>query len=54
MGTQSTERRCGRCQQPFATDPDLFFQSDWGLCPACTDILLPRPAERPAPAPPKG
>jgi hypothetical protein len=51
MGAQTTERRCGRCQQPFANDPDLTFQSDWGLCPACTEILLPRPAGRPSAVP---
>lgn len=34
-------RHCGRCQQAFPGDPDLFFQTDWGLCPECRDILLP-------------
>jgi hypothetical protein len=36
-----TLRHCGRCQQPFAPDPELFFQTDWALCPACEKILLP-------------
>jgi len=38
------QRRCGRCQGTFAGDPMLFFQTDWGLCPACAEILLPRHA----------
>lgn len=44
QGPSTTQRHCGRCQQPFDSDPSLFFQSDWGLCPGCTDILLPKPA----------
>lgn len=36
-----SDRKCGRCQQPFPGDPSLFFQSDWGLCSACTAILMP-------------
>lgn len=36
------ERLCGRCRRSFAGDPGLHFQSDWGLCPTCSDILLPR------------
>ncbi|MGH9059729.1 MAG: hypothetical protein ACRDZY_09485 [Acidimicrobiales bacterium] len=36
-----TARHCGRCQRSFAGDPALFFQTDWALCPACTEILLP-------------
>ncbi len=38
------DRHCGRCQCAFPGDPTLFFQTDWALCPACTAILLPRPA----------
>lgn len=34
-------RRCGRCQYAFPGDPTLFFQTDWALCPACREILLP-------------
>jgi len=37
------QRHCGRCQKPFATDPSLWFQTDWGLCPACDEILLGKP-----------
>jgi hypothetical protein len=39
-GQTPVQRHCGRCQKAFDSDPSLFFQSDWGLCPACTDILL--------------
>ena len=35
------KRRCGRCQCEFDGDPNLFFQTDWALCPPCGDILLP-------------
>jgi hypothetical protein len=35
------KRTCGRCQREFDGDPDLFFQTEWALCPACADILLP-------------
>jgi hypothetical protein len=35
------KRRCGRCQCEFDADPNLFFQTDWALCPPCGDILLP-------------
>jgi hypothetical protein len=35
------KRRCGRCQGEFDGDPNLFFQTDWALCPPCGDILLP-------------
>jgi hypothetical protein len=34
------DRRCGRCQRPFAGDPNLFFQTDWALCTECEQILL--------------
>jgi hypothetical protein len=51
MGAQSqedaqsapTDRKCGRCQRAFAGDPTLYFQTDWALCPDCTEILLPAP-----------
>jgi hypothetical protein len=35
------KRRCGRCQCEFDGDPNLFFQTDWALCQACGEILLP-------------
>jgi hypothetical protein len=35
------QRNCGRCQRAFDGDPNLFFQTDWALCPECADILLP-------------
>ena len=41
------ERHCGRCRRFFEADPQLFFQTDWALCPECTEILLPRPPARP-------
>jgi hypothetical protein len=34
-------RHCGRCQRPFDADPELYFQTDWALCPSCAEILLP-------------
>jgi hypothetical protein len=37
------ERTCGRCRRRFDGDPALYFQTDWGLCPECTAILLPKP-----------
>lgn len=37
-----TRGRCGRCQAELAWDPALAFQTDWALCPRCTEILLPR------------
>ena len=37
------ERTCGRCRRKFDGDPDLYFQTDWGLCPECTDLLLSKP-----------
>lgn len=47
------QRLCGRCRQMFDGDPDLYFQTDWALCPSCKEILIPsrstpeagRPAE---------
>lgn len=36
------QRHCGRCRRFFAADPDLFFQTDWALCPECAEILLPQ------------
>jgi hypothetical protein len=47
----AAQRRCGRCQQSFDADPDLFFQTDWALCPACTEILMPRRMGAPATSP---
>jgi len=41
-------RHCGRCQREFDGDPNLFFQTDWTLCPACADILLPSLRTTPA------
>jgi hypothetical protein len=38
---QVPDRHCGRCQRSFEGDPTLFFQTDWALCPECTEILLP-------------
>ena len=35
------ERHCGRCRCYFEGDPELAFQTDWGLCPACEAILMP-------------
>jgi len=35
------KRLCGRCQCEFDGDPNLFFQTDWSLCPPCAEILLP-------------
>jgi hypothetical protein len=40
-GVPLPKRRCGRCQCEFDGDPNLFFQTDWALCPPCGDILLP-------------
>jgi len=40
-GAPLPTRHCGRCQCEFDGDPNLFFQTDWSLCPACADILLP-------------
>jgi hypothetical protein len=37
------DRHCGRCQRAYPGDPSLYFQNGWGLCPECTEILLPRP-----------
>ncbi len=34
-------RRCGRCQRPFEDDTASPVQTDWALCPACEEILLP-------------
>jgi hypothetical protein len=45
--SEMPQRHCGRCQCSFEADPALFFQSDWGLCPGCTEILLPRHAVAP-------
>jgi hypothetical protein len=44
-------RHCGRCQCAFPGDPTLFFQTDWALCPACKEILLPRGPVSPTPRP---
>jgi hypothetical protein len=42
-----TQRRCGRCQRSFDGDPTLYVQTDWALCPECSEILLPgRPGGR--------
>ena len=35
------ERLCGRCRCLFKGDPNLYFQTDWALCPNCETILLP-------------
>jgi hypothetical protein len=45
------QRHCGRCQRGFEADPDLFFQTDWALCPACTAVLMPRRQAAPAASP---
>jgi hypothetical protein len=34
-------RQCGRCQGALEADPELFFQTDWVLCPQCAEVLLP-------------
>ena len=36
------DRQCGRCRRAFAGDRDLFFQTDWALCPECEAVLLPQ------------
>lgn len=43
------DRTCGRCRQPFAGDPSLNFQTDWTLCPACAEKLMPGRLPSPAP-----
>lgn len=45
MTAPEGRRHCGRCQIDFEADPTLFFQTDWALCPACQEILLPRRVE---------
>jgi len=45
-------RHCGRCQQEFDADPSLFFQTEWALCPACAEILLPKRRNTPVVLPP--
>jgi hypothetical protein len=45
------QRHCGRCQRGFEADPDLFFQTDWALCPDCSAILMPRRLAAPGPSP---
>ncbi len=46
--TTAERRHCGRCQMEFEADPELYFQTDWALCPSCEAILLPpRPGSRP-------
>ena len=40
-GVPVPARQCGRCQCALEADPELFFQTDWVLCPQCADILLP-------------
>lgn len=40
-GQPLAQRHCGRCQCAFEADPDLLFQTDWSLCPACAEVLLP-------------
>lgn len=42
LGLPLADRHCGRCQRAFAGDPRLHFQTDWGLCPECEEILLPK------------
>ena len=37
------QRQCGRCRGHFPGDPDLFFQTDWALCPDCEEILMGGP-----------
>jgi hypothetical protein len=37
----TSDRVCGRCRAHFPGDPDLFFQTDWALCPDCSAILMP-------------
>lgn len=34
-------RQCGRCRNMFDGDPELWFQTDWCLCPACEGVLMP-------------
>jgi hypothetical protein len=34
-------RVCGRCRSTLEDDPTLVFQTDWALCPACAEVLLP-------------
>ena len=43
----STERQCGRCRRAFPGDSDLFFQTDWALCPECEAVLLPKRLDTP-------
>jgi hypothetical protein len=43
-------RHCGRCQQEFDADPTLWLQTEWSLCPACREILLPRRSTDDVPA----
>lgn len=44
-------RKCGRCQRPFEGDTASFVQTDWALCPACEEILLPGRQGSRSPAP---
>ena len=54
-GVPLAKQRCGRCQCEFDGDPNLFFQTDWALCPPCGDILLPsRHVTLPVGSPPQG
>jgi hypothetical protein len=50
-GIELPPRHCGRCQRAFEGDPDLFFQTDWALCPECTEILLPSRRTAPSRSP---
>lgn len=34
------QRQCGRCRVLFDGDPELFFQTDWALCPGCREVLM--------------
>jgi len=38
----TSDRVCGRCRASFAGDPELFFQTDWALCPDCSAVLMPK------------
>jgi hypothetical protein len=42
MTTIAGRRHCGRCQEYFDADPTLWLQTEWALCPACHEILLPQ------------
>lgn len=53
MTTTEDRRHCGRCQEDFDADPTLWFQTEWVLCPACHEILLPQRATGAPTAAPK-